>query len=83
MAVVSPGQARDEVGSLGVACVQLALDSRSREQAPHMLDARALGARRVGRVEAEQVAQQLDRVGNHVDKATSASRSRSTSAWVL
>ena len=82
VAVVS-GQARDEVGSFGVACVQLALDAGSREQAPHVLDALTLRSRRVGRVEAKQVAQQLDRVGNHAHRATSASSSRSTSAWVL
>ena len=39
---VRAGQPRDEVGSLGLARVQLALDSRRREQALHVLDALAL-----------------------------------------
>ena len=82
-AVARPGQPGDEVRSLGIARVELALDPRSREQPPHVLDALALRSRRVGRVEAKQVAQQLDRVGNHAHRAASASSSRSTSAWVL
>ncbi len=82
-AAVGTGQPRDEIRPLVLACVELALDSRSRQQSANVLDARALVARRIRRVEAKEVAQQLDRVGDGAHRAASASSSRSTSAWVL
>ena len=82
-AAVLSTEARDEIRPIGGARVELALHPGGRQQPADVLDALALGARRVRRVEAKQVAQQLDRVGNHAHRAASASSSRSTSAWVL
>ena len=81
-AAVLTAQPRDEIRPVGVARVQFALDSRFGEQALDVLDARPLVARRVRRVERDEVAQQLDRIGNRYSDEI-ASSSRSTSAWVL
>src|SRR5215510_3678373 len=81
-AAVGPGEAGDEVRPLGLSRVERALDPRRGQQLADVLDALALGAGRVGRVEAKQVAQQLDRIWKGYSDA-SASSSRSTSACVL
>jgi hypothetical protein len=81
-AAARPRQACDEVRTLRIARVELALDACRGQQPADVLDALALGSRRVRRVEAEQVAQELDRVGEGYSDAR-ASSSLSTSACVL
>ena len=60
---VRAGEPRHEVRTLGIARVELAFDPRGGEESPHMFDARTLRSWGVRRVEAEEVAQQLDRIG--------------------
>jgi hypothetical protein len=81
-AAVPTAEPCDEVRAIGVAGVELALDTGLGKQGLDVLDARALVARRVRRVEPDEVAEQLDRVWNGYSDE-SAPSSLSTSAWVL
>ncbi len=73
----------DEIGAVGVQRVELAFDACSGQQRADVLDARALGARRIRRVEADELPEQLDRVGNRAHRAARAPSRRSTSPSVL
>jgi hypothetical protein len=62
-AAVLTVQPRDEIGTLGVAGVELALDPGRGEERLDVLDARPLVARWVRGVEADQLSKELDWIG--------------------
>ena len=79
---VAAGKPRDEVRPAGSLLVAPGLDSRAAQERLHVRDARFLVAGRIRGVEADQLPQELDRIGNGHSSASAVS-SPSTSASVL
>ena len=79
---VAAGKARDEVRPAGNLLVALRLDSCAAQERLDVRDARFLVTGRIRRVETDQLAQELDRIGNGHSSASAVS-SPSTSASVL
>src|SRR5207248_2469932 len=70
-AAVRPWVPCDEIRATGRTLVALGLDAVRAQQALDERDARLLVSRRVRRVEADQIAQQLDRIDHSSSRAAS------------